>query len=153
MNNTIIGGNRTGWTYYETIGGGQGASSSGPGPSGVHVGMSNTLNTPTEAFELEYPMRVERYELLYGSGGAGQHRGGDGIVRSVRVLEPASLSLLSDRRRHPPQGTSGGEPGKVGENLLNGSELPPKASRELREDDVVTVKTPGGGGYGRPAEE
>ena len=151
MNNTIIGG--PGWTYYETIGGGQGASSKGPGPSGVHVGMSNTLNTPTEAFELEYPMRVERYELLYGSGGAGQHRGGDGIVRSVRVLEPASLSLLSDRRRHPPQGTSGGEPGKVGENLLNGSELPPKASRELREDDVVTVKTPGGGGYGRPAEE
>jgi N-methylhydantoinase B len=151
MNNTIIGG--PGWTYYETIGGGQGASSKGPGPSGVHVGMSNTLNTPTEAFELEYPMRVERYELLYGSGGAGQHRGGDGIVRSVRVLEPASLSLLSDRRRHPPQGTSGGEPGKVGENLLNGSELPPKTSRELREDDVVTVKTPGGGGYGRPAEE
>jgi N-methylhydantoinase B len=149
MNNTIIGG--PGWTYYETIGGGQGASSKGPGPSGVHVGMSNTLNTPTEAFELEYPMRVERYELLYGSGGAGRHRGGDGIVRSVRVLEPASLSLLSDRRRHPPQGTSGGEPGKVGENLLNGSELPPKASRELREDDVVTVKTPGGGGYGRPA--
>ncbi len=151
MNNTIIGG--PGWTYYETIGGGQGASSKGPGPSGVHVGMSNTLNTPTEAFEMEYPMRVERYELLYGSGGEGKHRGGDGIVRSVRVLEPASLSLLSDRRRHPPQGMSGGEPGKVGENLLNERKLPPKASRELREGDVVTVKTPGGGGYGRAAEE
>src|SRR4028118_1455609 len=90
MNNTIIGG--PGWTYYETIGGGQGASDKGPGPSGVHVAMSNTLNTPTEAFELEYPMRVERYELLYGSGGAGQHRGGDGIVRSVRVLQPARPS-------------------------------------------------------------
>jgi N-methylhydantoinase B len=146
MNNTIIGG--PGWTYYETIGGGQGASEKGPGPSGVHVGMSNTLNTPTEAFEMEYPMRVERYELLYGSGGSGKHRGGDGIVRSVRVLQPASLSLLTDRRRHPPRGVEDGEPGAVGENLLNDEELPPKVSRELKEGDVVTVKTPGGGGYG-----
>ena len=150
MNNTIIGG--PGWTYYETIGGGQGASSKGPGPSGVHVGMSNTLNTPIEAFELEYPMRVERYELLYESGGAGEHRGGDGIVRSVRVLEPASLSLLTDRRRYPPRGANGGEPGAVGENLLNDEELPPKVSRELEEGDMVTVKTPGGGGYGQHVE-
>jgi N-methylhydantoinase B len=147
MNNTIIGGR--GWTYYETIGGGQGASSKGPGPSGVHVGMSNTLNTPIEAFEMEYPMRVTRYELLYGSGGAGEHRGGDGVVRSVEVLEPASLSLLTDRRRHPPRGTNGGEPGAVGENLLSDEELPPKVSRELEEGDVVTVKTPGGGGFGQ----
>jgi N-methylhydantoinase B len=147
MNNTIIGG--PGWTYYETIGGGQGASSKGPGPSGVHVGMSNTLNTPIEAFELEYPMRVERYELLYESGGAGENRGGDGVVRSVRVLEPASLSLLTDRRRHPPRGANGGEPGAVGENLLNNDDLPPKVSRELEEGDVVAVRTPGGGGYGR----
>jgi N-methylhydantoinase B len=150
MNNTIIGG--PGWTYYETIGGGQGASSKGPGPSGVHVGMSNTLNTPIEAFELEYPMRVERYELLYESGGAGEHRGGDGIARSVRVLEPASLSLLTDRRRYPPRGANGGEPGAVGENLLNDEELPPKVSRELEEGDVVTVRTPGGGGYGQRVE-
>ncbi len=149
MNNTIIGG--PGWTYYETIGGGQGASAKGPGPSGVHVGMSNTLNTPIEAFELEYPMRVERYELLYGSGGAGQHQGGDGIVRSVKVLTPASLSLLTDRRRHPPHGIEGGEPGKVGRNLLNGEELPAKVSRELDPGDVVTVETPGGGGYGSGA--
>ena len=147
MNNLVIGG--SGWTYYETIGGGQGASASGDGPSGVHVGMSNTLNTPTEAFELEYPMRVTSYELLYGSGGDGEHRGGDGIVRSVRVLEPASLSLLTDRRRHAPRGGEGGEPGRVGRNLLNGEELPPKTSRELQEGDVVTVETPGGGGYGR----
>jgi N-methylhydantoinase B len=146
MNNTIIGG--PGWTYYETIGGGQGASARGPGASGVHVGMSNTLNTPTEAFEIEYPMRVERYELIYDSGGAGKNRGGDGIVRSVRVLEPASLSLLTDRRRHPPRGVEGGESGAVGENLLNDEKLPPKVSRELEEGDVVTVKTPGGGGYG-----
>ncbi len=101
MNNFIVGG--PGWTYYETIGGGQGANKEGPGPSGVHVGMSNTFNTPVEAFEMEYPMRVERYELLYGSGGDGEHRGGDGIVRAVHVLEPASLSLLTDRRRHGPQ--------------------------------------------------
>jgi N-methylhydantoinase B len=147
MNNLVIGG--SGWTYYETIGGGQGASASGDGPSGVHVGMSNTLNTPTEAFELEYPMRVTRYELLYGSGGEGEHRGGDGIVRSVRVLQPASLSLLTDRRRHAPRGVEGGEPGRVGRNLLNSEELPPKTSRELQEGDVVTVETPGGGGYGR----
>ncbi len=150
MNNTVIGGSGNGgWTYYETIGGGQGASAGGDGPSGVHVGMSNTLNTPTEAFELEYPMRVERYELLYGSGGEGEHRGGDGIVRSVRVLEPASLSLLTDRRRHGPRGVEGGEPGRAGRNLLNEEELPPKVSRELAEGDVVTVETPGGGGYGR----
>jgi N-methylhydantoinase B len=147
MNNTIIGG--PGWTYYETIGGGQGASSKGPGPSGVHVGMSNTLNTPIEAFEIEYPMRVERYELRYDSGGAGEHRGGDGTVRSVRVLEPASLSLLTDRRRYPPRGANGGESGAVGENLLNDEDLPPKVSQELEEGNVVTVKTPGGGGYGR----
>ncbi|MDP9485890.1 MAG: hydantoinase B/oxoprolinase family protein [Actinomycetota bacterium] len=147
MNNLVIGG--PGWTYYETIGGGQGASGQGPGPSGVHVGMSNTLNTPTEAFEMEYPMRVERYELLYGSGGEGEHRGGDGIVRSVRVLAPASLSLLTDRRRHPPRGVEGGEPGEPGKNLLNDEELPPKVSRDMEKGDVVTVRTPGGGGYGR----
>jgi N-methylhydantoinase B len=146
MNNLVIGG--SGWTYYETIGGGQGASQRGPGPSGVHVGMSNTFNTPIEAFEMEYPMRVERYELLYGSGGNGEHRGGDGIVRAVRVLEPASLSLLTDRRRHGPHGACGGAPGRVGRNLLGGEELPPKVSREMEEGDVVTVETPGGGGYG-----
>ena len=146
MNNLIIGGD--GWTYYETIGGGQGASKTGDGPSGVHVGMSNTLNTPVEALELEYPMRVERYELRRDSGGEGEHRGGDGIVRSVRVLEPASLSLLTDRRRHGPQGSEGGESGEVGKNRLNEEELPPKSSQTLQEDDVVTIETPGGGGYG-----
>jgi N-methylhydantoinase B len=112
--------------------------------------MSNTLNTPVEALELEYPLRVERYELDYESGGAGEHRGGDGIVRAVRVLAPASLSLLTDRRRHAPKGIDGGEDGKPGANLLNDEQLPPKASRELSEGDVVTVRTPGGGGAGKP---
>ena len=147
MNNVIIG--NPGWTYYETIGGGQGAGADSPGPSGVHIGMSNTLNTPIEALELEYPMRIERYELRYGSGGDGENQGGDGIVRSVRVLEPASLSLLTDRRRHRPKGSEGGEPGEIGRNLINDEELPPKTSRELEAGDVVTIQSPGGGGYGK----
>jgi N-methylhydantoinase B len=147
MNNTVIG--TSGWTYYETLGGGQGASSHGPGPSGVHVGMSNTLNTPVETLELELPLRVERYELLDGSGGEGRHRGGDGLVRELRALEPATLSLITDRRRHAPQGLAGGEPGRPGRNLVNGVEVAPKVTLELDAGDVVTVETPGGGGWGR----
>jgi N-methylhydantoinase B len=147
MNNVVIG--TSSWTYYETLGGGQGASSRGDGPSGVHVGMSNTLNTPVEALELELPLRVERYELLDGSGGGGRHRGGDGLVRSLRALEPATLSLLTDRRRHPPLGLRGGDPGRPGRNLLNGEELPAKVTCELAAGDVVSVETPGGGGWGR----
>ena len=150
MNNVIIGGR--GWTYYETIGGGQGGGRRAPGPSGVHVGMTNTLNTPVEAFEQEYPMRVERFELAYGVGGAGRYRGGDGIVRAIRVLEPASLSLLTDRRRHRPSGRHGGSPGACGHNELNGEPLPAKVSLSLAANDVVTITTPGGGGYGAPSD-
>jgi N-methylhydantoinase B len=148
MNNLVIGG--AGWTYYETIGGGQGASARGDGPSGVHVGMSNTLNTPVEALELEYPLRVERYELLDGSGGAGAHRGGDGIVRRVRLLEDAWLSLLSDRRRHAPAGKDGGSSGRCGTNSVDEEDVGPKASRGLASGTVVEVRTPGGGGWGAP---
>jgi N-methylhydantoinase B len=151
MNNTIIGG--AAWTYYETIGGGQGASRRGDGPSGVHVGMSNTLNTPVEALELEFPLQVERYELRVGSGGAGLHSGGDGIVRTVRVLEPAVLNLLTDRRRHAPAGAAGGASGAKGQNLLDGVELPAKTTVELRAGQVVTVMTPGGGGWGLSEDE
>jgi N-methylhydantoinase B len=146
MNNVIIGGSD--WTYYETIGGGQGASSAGPGPSGVHVGMSNTLNTPIEALELEFPLRVERYQLRYGSGGNGLHAGGDGIERRVRVLEPATLSLLTDRRRHAPAGAAGGSAGACGENLVDGARVPPKHTSEIRPGQTVSVLTPGGGGWG-----
>ena len=148
MNNVNIGGR--GWTYYETIGGGQGASAKGPGPSGVHVGMSNTLNTPIEAFELEYPMRVERFELARGSGGDGRHRGGAGVVRSIRVLAAATRSRLTDRRRHRPQGRMGGSSGATGRTRRNGEELPAKVSLPLDAGDVVTVTTPGGGGWGPP---
>ncbi len=150
MNNLVIGG-RT-WTYYETLGGGQGASARGPGPSGVHVGMTNTLNTPIEALELEYPLRVERYELEPGGRGAGLHRGGAGLVRSIRVLEPATLSVLSDRRRHQPQGAAGGGPGAAGRNEVDGEPVPAKVTRELAAGSVVTLHTPGGGGWGVPVE-
>jgi N-methylhydantoinase B len=148
MNNVVIGGE--GWNYYETLGGGQGASSSGPGDSGVHVGMSNTLNTPIEALELEFPMRVERYDLSGGRGGDGRHRGGDGLCRSIRVLTPATLSLLTDRRRHRTEGANGGGDGDPGENLVNGRPVAPKALVHLAAGDVVTVRTPGGGGWGTP---
>ena len=106
MNNVTLGNDR--FTYYETIGGGQGACAQADGPSGVHVTMSNTLTTPTEALELAYPLRVERHELRMQSGGAGRHRGGDGVVRELRVLEPCRLSVISERRAHSPQGTQGG---------------------------------------------
>jgi N-methylhydantoinase B len=144
MNNVTLGNDR--FTYYETIGGGQGACPDADGPSGVHVTMSNTLNTPVEALELAYPLRVERYELRLGSGGAGRTRGGDGVVRELRVLEPCRVSLLTERRAQAPQGVRGGAPGAPGRNLLNGEELPAKATRDLAPGDVIRIETPGGGG-------
>jgi N-methylhydantoinase B len=146
MNNVVLGNDR--FTYYETIGGGQGACPDADGPSGVHVAMSNTLSTPTEALELAYPLRVERHALRLGSGGEGVHRGGDGVVRELRVLEPCSLSLLSQRRRVAPAGAAGGGDGAPGRNLVDGEELPPFASRELAAGALLRIETPGGGGYG-----
>ncbi len=147
MNNVTLGNDR--FTYYETIGGGQGACPNADGPSGVHVAMSNTLSTPVEALELQYPLRVERYALRRGSGGAGRHQGGDGVLRELRVLEDCRLSIISERRGHAPQGERGGEAGKPGRNSLNGEPLPAKVTRDLRAGDVVTIETPGGGGHGR----
>jgi len=147
MNNVALGNDS--FTYYETIGGGQGACPDADGPSGVHVAMSNTLMTPAEALELEYPLRVERWELRNGSGGGGTHRGGEGIVRELRVLEDCRLSVLAERRRNAPHGAAGGEDGTPGRTLVNGEELPPKDSRQLRAGDVVRIETPGGGGQGR----
>jgi N-methylhydantoinase B len=148
MNNTTLGTDS--WTYYETLGGGQGASPHGDGPSAVHVAMSNALNTPVEALELAYPLRVERYELRRGSGGAGAGRGGDGVVRELRALEPCRLSVLGDRRRHAPAGMLGGEAGARGRTLVNGEEIPGKDTRELDAGDIVRTETPGGGGHGVP---
>jgi len=146
MNNVTLGNDS--FTYYETIGGGQGACPDADGPSGVHVAMSNTLSTPIEAVELQYPLRVERYGLRPGSGGSGRHRGGDGVVRELRVLEDCRLSIISERRTHAPRGERGGSPGATGRNLLNGEPLPAKVTLDLAADDVVTIETPGGGGWG-----
>ena len=148
MNNLVLGNDR--FTYYETIGGGQGACPDADGPSAVHVAMSNTLNTPVEALELAYPMRVERYALRLGSGGEGRFRGGDGVVRELRALERCRLSLLTQRRRLPPLGAAGGSEGLPGRNLLNGAVLPAFVTMDLEAGDVVRVETPGGGGWGAP---
>ena len=146
MNNVTFGG--AGWTFYETLGGGQGASARGDGPSGVHVGMSNTLNTPVESLERSTPLRIDRYALRDGSGGAGAARGGDGVVRAYRATAPCTVTLLTERRRHAPRGEAGGDDAQPGRNLLNGEPLPAKCRVSLQPGDVVTIETPGGGGYG-----
>jgi N-methylhydantoinase B len=146
MNNVTLGNER--FTYYETIGGGQGACPDADGPSAVHVTMSNTLTTPVEALELSYPLRVERYALRLRSGGGGAHRGGDGVVRELRALEDCRLSILSERRALAPRGAAGGEDGAPGHNQLNGRELPAKVTTDLHAGDVLTIETPGGGGHG-----
>jgi N-methylhydantoinase B len=147
VNNVTLGNEH--FTYYETIGGGQGACPDADGPSGVHVAMSNTLSTPVEALELQYPLRVERYGLRLGSGGAGATSGGDGVVRELRALTPCRLSLITERRSRGPKGMRGGGDGAPGRNLLNGRELPAKATVDLVAGDVVTIETPGGGGLDR----
>jgi N-methylhydantoinase B len=146
MNNVTLSGEE--FTYYETLGGGQGACPSADGPSAEHVAMSNTLNTPIEALESEFPMRVRELAIRRGSGGAGQHRGGDGMVREIEALVPARFTLITERRRYPPRGRDGGADGARGRNLLNGEELPSKADGELRPGDRLRIETPGGGGYG-----
>lgn len=146
MNNVTFGG--TGWTFYETLGGGQGASDRGPGPSAVHVGMSNTRNTPIEALEQAYPIRIDDYAIRRGSGGKGREIGGDGVVRRYRVLERCTVTLLSERRARAPRGSHGGGDGMPGRNSLNGEALPAKCRRELQPGDVLSIETPGGGGYG-----
>jgi N-methylhydantoinase B len=147
MNNLTLGND--GFTYYETLGGGQGACPDADGPSGVHVAMSNTLNTPVEALELEFPLRVVTYAMRRGSGGDGARRGGDGVVREVEALEPMTYSLITERRRHAPPGAAGGADGARGRNLLDGDELPSKATGSLAAGQRLRIETPGGGGFGR----
>ncbi len=158
MNNLTIGGMdpRTGepFAYYETIAGGMGARPTKPGISGVHTHMTNSLNTPAEALEYSYPLRVRRYSLRPGSGGEGKQRGGDGIVREIEVLTDAEVTLLADRRLHGPWGLAGGSDGSAGNASVlrsNGSleKLLGKANVRLRSGDRIRVESPGGGGWGK----
>jgi N-methylhydantoinase B len=158
MNNMAVGGfdpeRGASFAYYETVGGGAGAGPSGDGLSGVHVHMTNTLNTPVEALEYSYPVRVRRYALRRGSGGAGAHRGGDGLVREIEFLSPATVTILSERRQTAPYGLRGGDPGAQGRNTLirdgREQELPGQAEVQVKPGDVICLHTPGGGGWGTP---
>ena len=159
MNNVTIGGmdHRQGgarpYAYYETIGGGMGALQDQDGTSAIHSHMTNTLNTPAEALEYAYPLRVLRYEVRRGSGGKGQYRGGDGIRRDVQVLGDAQVTLLTERREQNPYGLNGGQPGIPGQNILfrddEETPLPGKGTIELQDGDILSIRTPGGGGYGK----
>ncbi len=152
MNNLAMGarGADGHWDYYETLAGGTGAHAGGPGLHAVHSHMTNTLNTPVESLEAHYPLQVQRYALRRDSGGRGRHAGGDGVIREYRFLAPAEVSLLTERRRHAPWGLDGGESGRAGADRLNGEPLPGKASFRVEAGDVLTLETPGGGGYGKP---
>jgi N-methylhydantoinase B len=161
MNNTTIGGvdPRSGnpYAYYETVGGGMGAGPTGDGLSAVHVHMSNSLNTPVEALEHAYPFRVATYSIRRGSGGVGLHRGGDGLRRDLEILGPARVALLSERRVAGPAGARGGSSGTPGANVLirDGEErpLPGKATFSVEAGDILSIRSPGGGGWGTPEHE
>jgi N-methylhydantoinase B len=156
MNNLTIGGidPRTGtsFAYYETVAGGMGAAPTSDGLSGVHTHMTNSLNTPAEALEYAYPLRVLRYSYRPGSGGSGKHSGGDGLIREIELLAPSQVTLLTDRRKLSPYGLYGGEPGAVGLTTLVTREgaqiLPAKCSISAAQGDVIRLETPGGGGWG-----
>jgi N-methylhydantoinase B len=152
MNNILVGNDD--FAYYETVGGGQGGRPGRQGQSGIHTGMTNTENTPIEALDTHYPLRVERYKLRQGSGGAGQFPGGEGIEREILFLADATLSLMGERRRHRPWGLAGGGPGASGEDWLIGRDgrrerLSAKTTVSVRAGDRLLVLTPGGGGWGR----
>jgi N-methylhydantoinase B len=152
MNNLALGG--AGFAYYETLAGGAGAGPHGPGLSAVHTHMTNTMNTPVEALEAYYPLRVRRYAVRRGSGGRGRHRGGDGLVREIELLEPTAVTLLAERRRVPPYGLAGGAAGATGRDWLvragRTSRIPAKTTFAAEPGDRLRVETPGGGGFGRP---
>jgi N-methylhydantoinase B len=150
MNNVAMGCSGTdAWGYYETLGGGMGAGPRGGGWSGVQTHMTNTRNTPVEVLELRYPLRVRRYALRRGSGGAGRRAGGDGLVREYEFLADAEFTLLTERRRHAPWGLAGGAPGRPGANYLNDRPLPGKIRGRARPGDRLRIETPGGGGWGK----
>ncbi|HKR12114.1 MAG TPA: hydantoinase B/oxoprolinase family protein, partial [Pyrinomonadaceae bacterium] len=153
MNNLTIGGidlrNGQEFSYYETVAGGMGARPALDGMSGVHTHMTNSLNTPAEALEYAYPLRVREYRLRDDSGGTGQQRGGDGVIREIETLVPARMSLLADRRKHGPYGLHGGADGSPGVNTVNNQSITAKGSHELKAGDRIRIETPGGGGYGK----
>ncbi len=146
----LAGDGEDGFSYYETLGGGQGACPDADGPSGVHVAMSNTLNTPIEALEREFPVRVIEYALRRDSGGAGAHRGGDGVVRELQALREMTFSLIAERRRHAPRGAGGGRPGLPGADSIDGRRVPGKLTGTLEPGQRLRIETPGGGGFGAP---
>jgi N-methylhydantoinase B len=146
MNNLSLGAE--GFSYYETLGGGQAACHDADGPSGVHVAMSNTLNTPIEALERDFPLLVREYSRRRGSGGNGRHRGGDGVIRELEALAEMSWSLIAERRRHGPRGAAGGGQGRPGRDTLDGQPLPGKAAGTLQPGQRLRIETPGGGGFG-----
>jgi N-methylhydantoinase B len=150
MNNVALGSSASGgrWDYYETIGGGMGASPGHPGLGGIQTHMTNTLNTPIEVLEQRYPLRIQRYQIRRNSGGDGLYAGGDGLIREFQFLAPAEFTLLTERRRYAPWGMHGGGDAKMGENLLNGRQLAGKCHHHARPGDILTLKTPGGGGCG-----
>jgi N-methylhydantoinase B len=151
MNNVLVGGSaRDGrpYSYYETIAGGAGGGPWGPGASGVHTNMTNTRNTPIEALEHAYPLRAIAYELRGGSGGDGTHRGGDGVVREFEFLEPAILTLMTERRRRGPWGLNGGGDGRPGRDMIDGESVPAKVVMPVGRGARVRIETPGGGGWG-----
>ncbi len=151
MNNVAAGaGGAQSWAYYETLAGGMGAHAAGSGLSARQAHMTNTRNTPVEVLEQAYPLRVHRYALRRGSGGAGTYSGGDGLIREFEFLQPAQFSVLSERRRHAPNGADGGQAGSVGRNTLNGETLPGKCQRTVNAGDRLCIETPGGGGWGAP---
>ncbi len=151
MNNLVIGTDA--FSYYETIGGGQGASPDADGPSGVHVAMSNTRNTPIEVLEVTFPFRVLAYGIRRGTGGDGARRGGDGLEREIQMRAPAEVSILAERRRSAPSGARGGGGGAPGQSTLNGRELPAKWHGHVEPGDVIGIRTPGGGGFGASGKE
>ena len=150
MNNLTIGNQN--YTYYETIGGGMGANPNQDGISAIQTHMTNTLNTPIESIETSYPLQIEKYKIRSQSGGSGRFRGGDGIIRTYRLLSPAQVTILSERRKFAPYGLNGGESGKTGHNTLKRNnqniKLEGKVSFSGDNEDIIEIKTPGGGGFG-----
>jgi N-methylhydantoinase B len=157
MNNVSFGGwdarRSRAFAYYETIAGGMGASATGPGESAVHTHMTNSWNTPIEAFERQYPLRIRRYEVRRGSGGPGKQSGGDGIVREIEFLSSCDVTILSDRRARGPYGLAGGQTGKPGRNTLfygtQRANVAAKAHFLVAAGGVLRIETPGGGGWGK----